>query len=131
MKNPQSQSKKMVWTGRIISGICILFLIVDAVMKLLNTKVSIEGSAQIGWPEDKVVSIGFMLLICTILYVIPGTAILGAILLTAYLGGATAIMLRAGNPGHPYFFPVFFGILVWLGLFLRDSKLREMIPLKK
>jgi hypothetical protein len=131
MENPQSQSKKMLWSGRIISGICILFLIVDASMKLLNTKASIEGSAQIGWPEDKVVGLGILLLICTILYVIPRTAVLGAILLTAYLGGATSIMLRAGNPGHPYFFPVFFGILIWLGLFLRDAKLREMIPLKK
>jgi len=124
-------SKGAVWTGRIITGVIVLFLLMDAFMKVVESGPAMEGSVQLGWPEQAVQGIGIVLLLATVLYIIPRTSILGAIILTGYLGGATAVMLRAMQPGHPYLFPVVFGVLVWAGLFLRDEKLRIMIPLKK
>ncbi|WAC15254.1 DoxX family protein [Dyadobacter pollutisoli] len=121
----KSQGNKGVLIGRIISALCILFLLVDAIMKVLKDSISVEGSAKLGWPVDQVQSIGIALLISTILYIIPRTAILGAILLTGYLGGAIAIMVRAGEP---LYFASIFGVLVWAGLYLRDEKLRKLIP---
>lgn len=123
--------KGALWTGRIITGIIVLFLLVDAVMKVVESKPAMEGSVQLGWPEHDVQAIGIVLLLATVLYVVPRTSILGAILLTGYLGGATSIMVRAMQPGHPYLFPVVFGVLVWAGLFLRDEKVRALIPLRK
>ena len=123
-------SRKMLWTGRIISGVCILFLFADAIMKIVKAAPSVEGSAQLGWPEHSLQGIGILLFGCTVVYMIPRTAIPGAILLTGYLGGATAIMVRADMGGHPFIFPIIFGILVWLGLFLRDEKLRTLISNK-
>jgi hypothetical protein len=123
-------SKGALWTGRIMSSIIVLFLLVDAIMKVVEARPSMEGSVQLGWPEQDVQGIGIVLLLATVLYVIPRTSILGAIILTGYLGGATAVMVRAMQPGHPYLFPVVFGVLVWAGLFLRDEKLRALIPLR-
>jgi hypothetical protein len=123
--------KGMLWTGRVITAICVLFLLVDAIMKVAKSVASMEGSVQLGWPQDAVQAIGIVLLVCTLLYIIPRTSILGAILLTGYLGGATSVMVRAMQPGHPYFFPVVFGVLVWAGLFLRDDRLRSLIPFRK
>jgi DoxX-like family len=131
METKRSYVKTVLWTGRVISALCILFLFVDSIMKIFMLESSMQASNQIGWPVNCVQGIGFVLLGCTILYLIPRTSILGAILLTGYLGGATSIMVRAQNAGHPYLFPIFFGILVWLGLFLRDEKLRMLIPVKK
>lgn len=119
------------WAGRIITGIIVLFLFMDAIMKVVESGPAMEGSAQLGWPEQAVQSIGIVLLLATILYVIPKTSILGAIILTGYLGGATAVMVRAMQPGHPYWFPLVFGVLVWAGLFLRDENLRAMIPFRR
>ncbi|MEO6285524.1 MAG: DoxX family protein [Dyadobacter sp.] len=124
----KSQSNKGLLAGKIISALCILFLLFDAIMKIIKESHSIEGSAQLGWPVDQVQSIGIVLLIATILYIIPRTAILGAILLTGYLGGAIAIMVRAGQP---LYFALTFGVLVWAGLYLRDEKLRKLIPFEK
>ncbi|MHA4741818.1 DoxX family protein [Dyadobacter sp. MSC1_007] len=124
----KNQSSKGVLAGKIISALCILFLLFDAIMKVIKESHSIEGSAQLGWPVDQVQSIGIALLISTILYIIPRTAILGAILLTGYLGGAIAIMVRAGQP---LYFAAVFGVLVWAGLYLRDEKLRKLIPFKE
>ena len=123
--------KGALWTGRIITGIIVLFLLVDALMKVVESAPAMEGSVQLGWPEAAVQPIGIVLLLATILYVIPRTSILGAIVLTGYLGGATSVMVRAMQPGHPYLFPVVFGVLVWAGLFLRDEKVRALIPLRK
>jgi len=124
-------SKITLWIGRGISALCILFLLLDAIMKVIKSTSSIQGSEQIGWPEHYLQSIGIVLLICTVLYIVPRTAILGAILLTGYLGGATSVMVRAEMAGHSFVFPVVFGILVWAGLFLRDEKLRSLIPFRK
>ncbi|HEY4789604.1 MAG TPA: DoxX family protein [Bacteroidales bacterium] len=131
METSKPYSKKLLWTGRVISILCVLFLLLDAIMKVVKSAPSVQGSVQIGWPVDTIQGIGIVLLLCTALYIIPRTAILGAILLTGYLGGAVAVMLRAATPGHPYIFPVIFGILVWAGLFLRDHKLRDLIPIRK
>ncbi len=86
-----------------------------------------QGSAELGWPADLVPATGFILLVFTILYALPRTATAAAVLITAYLGGATAIMMRAGTPGHPYFFPIVFGIAVWAGVYLRNAKLRAFV----
>nr|WP_295928773.1 DoxX family protein [uncultured Dyadobacter sp.] len=124
----KKESNKAVLAGKIISILCILFLLFDAIMKVIKESHSIEGSAQLGWPVDQVQSIGITLLIATILYAVPRTAILGAILLTGYLGGAIAIMVRAGEP---LYFASVFGVLVWVGLYLRDEKLRKLISFKE
>jgi hypothetical protein len=124
----KSRTNFGVLAGKIISALCILFLLVDAIMKVIKHPISVDGSAQLGWPVDQVQNIGIALLISTILYIIPRTAILGAILLTGYLGGAIAIMVRAGQP---LYFALTFGVLVWAGLYLRDEKLRKLIPFEK
>lgn len=121
----QTPSRSAFITGWIISGLCIAFLLFDAIMKVIKEIHSIEGSVQLGWPEELIQSIGITLLISTILYSIPRTAVLGAILVTGYLGGATSIMVRAGQP---LYFAVTFGVLVWAGLYLRNAKLRTLIP---
>ena len=117
-------SKKSLWAGWIISVLVILFLLVDAGMKIVKAAPSMEGSTKLGWPADGVQPIGFVLLICTILYTIPRTAIIGAILLTGYLGGAVAIMIHAQAPCY---FPIVFGVLAWLGVYFRDAKLRLIL----
>ncbi|WP_212004433.1 DoxX family protein [Chitinophaga sp. HK235] len=121
-------SKSARLTGRIISILVILFALVDAIMKVFKAGPSMEGSTALGWPADQVQFIGILLLIGTILYAIPRTAILGAIIITAYLGGAVAIMVRVAQP---YWFPVLFGILTWAALYLQDTGLRNMIPMRK
>ena len=131
MKTEHTQSKGMLWTGRIISILVILFLLMDAVMKIIKEEHSVKGSAELGWPMEAIQGIGIVLLIATILYAVPRTAVLGAILLTGYLGGAVSVMIMAKAPGHPYLFPVVFGVLVWAGQFLRDEKLRALIPFRK
>ncbi|MDP9079873.1 MAG: DoxX family protein [Bacteroidota bacterium] len=120
-------SKASLWIGWIISGLCILFLLFDAIAKIIKEEHSVKGSVQLGWPEHAIQGIGIALLISTILYLIPRTSILGAILLTGYLGGAIAIMIRAEQQ---LYFASVFGLLVWLGLYLRDAELRKIIPLR-
>lgn len=117
-------SNKALWTGRIISALCVLFLLFDAIMKIIQEPHAVEGSVQLGWSEHSLLGLGITLLVCTIFYIIPRTAIIGAILLTGYLGGATATMVRVGEP---FFFSLIFGMLVWFGLFLRDARFRSFI----
>jgi hypothetical protein len=119
-------SKTSFWAGRIISILVILFMLFDATIKLMRIGPVLEAFAKAGLSESLAVPIGALLLICTLLYAIPRTAILGAILLTAYLGGATVTSLRVGQP---IYFPVVFGIFVWAGLYLRDLRVRRLIPL--
>ncbi|HST22203.1 MAG TPA: DoxX family protein [Blastocatellia bacterium] len=126
-----STSKKMLWAGRIISTIAALFLLVDAVAKLFKPAAVVEGTVQLGYPESVIIGLGILLLICTLLYMIPRTSVLGAILLTGYLGGATATHVRVGGPLFSILFPGIFGILIWGGLFLRDERLRALIPLRR
>lgn len=128
---PVQISKGALWTSRILSGLVVLFLLFDGITKVMKVSAVLKASAQIGFPESLTVPIGITLLVCTVLYVIPGTSILGAILLTRYLGGAVCIQLRAGNPLYSQtLFPVYFGVLVWLGLYLREPRLRSLVPLR-
>ena len=123
-------SKAMLWTGRILSTLVVLFLLLDGVMKLIKPAPVMQATARLGFPESAITGIGIVLLACTILYVIPRTAILGAVLLTGYLGGAVATQVRAGSPTFETLFPVIIGVLVWGGLFLRDGRLRSLFPLR-
>src|SRR5881296_4523911 len=104
-------SKKALWAGRIISALPVLFLLMDGIMKLIKPAVVVETTVQLGYPETVILPLGLVLLACTVLYAIPRTSVLGAILLTGYLGGATASYVRLGQP---FWFPIVFGTLVWL-----------------
>ena len=112
-----------------MSGLPALFLLVDGGMKLVKPAPVVEATVQLGYPESAIVGIGFALLASTVLYLIPRTSVLGAILLTGYLGGAVATHVRVGGPLFNILFPVIFGAVLWGGLYLRDSRLRELIPL--
>ena len=125
-------SKGRLWTGRIMSGLPALFLFVDAVGKLVKPAPVVEGTLQLGYPESVILGLGIVLLACTVLYVSPRTAILGAILLTGYLGGAVATHVRVGSPLFTHIlFPVYVAVLIWGGLYLRDERLRALIPLRR
>ena len=118
----------MVWTGRIISILIILFMLVDGGAKVARFKPYVDGTVQAGFADSLVVPLGILSLFCAILYAIPQTSILGAILLTAYYGGATATHVRLGQP---WYFPVVFGILTWIAMYLREPRLRELVPLRR
>ncbi len=120
----------MLWAGRIISALVVLFLLFDGVTKVMKVTPVLQASAKLGYPESLIPVIGIILLVCTALYVIPRTSILGAILLTGYLGGATASQVRIGSPLFETLFPVIFGVLIWAGIFLREDRLRALIPLR-
>ncbi|HET6252494.1 MAG TPA: DoxX family protein [Puia sp.] len=109
----RTPSKAALWTGRILMGLCILFLLFDAITKIFPNKMVIDASAKVGWTINTLRPLGIVLLLSTVLYGIPRTTLLGAILLTAYLGGATASNILAG---YNFLFPVIFGILIWAGL---------------
>ena len=124
-------SKKTVWAGRIISALPVLFLLLDAVFKLIKPAPVVEATVRLGYPEGVIVGLGIVLLLSTIVYLIPLTSVLGAILLTGYLGGAVATHVRVGESLFSIIFPVIFGALLWLGLFLREPRLRPLIPLRR
>ena len=121
------ESKKMLWTGRVVSGVISLLLLLDAVMKIMKVPQVMEGTVKVGYPASAVLPIGIILLVCLICYVIPRTSVLGAILLTGYLGGAVATNVRISSPLFSYVLvPVYVGVLVWSGLFLQDERLRAL-----
>jgi hypothetical protein len=119
-----------LWIGRIMSAVPTLFLLVDGIMKLVQPAVVVETTVQLGYPESVITGLGIVLLLCTALYTIPQTAVLGAILLTGYLGGAVATHVRVGGDLFPVVFPVIVGALLWGGLVLRNPRLRALIPLQ-
>ena len=125
-------SKKMLWTGRVMSVLVVLFLLFDPSLKLLRLAPALEATARLGYPVSVVFPLGIVLLACTVLYAIPRTSLLGAILVTAYLGGAVATNVRVSNPLFGYIlFPVYVALLLWGGLYFRDERLRALIPLRK
>lgn len=125
-----SPSNKPLWAGHIVSALSILFLLMDGVMKLVKPAFVVEATIKLGYPESIIFGLGFVLTLSTVLYAIPRTSVFGAILLTGYLGGAVATHVRVGGTLFEILFPVIFGILVWGGLYLRDNRLRALLPLR-
>jgi hypothetical protein len=126
-----SVSKPRLWTGRVLTGLVVLFLAFDGLMKVLKEKHVLAAIAEMGIPVATIVWIGALLLACTALYAIPRTAVVGAILLTGYLGGAVFANVIAKHPAFECWFPVGFGVITWLGLYLREPRLWELAPLRK
>lgn len=124
-------SKPMRSIGWILSALPALFLLFDGAMKLVKPAPVVEATVQLGYSESVLVGLGITLLTCTILYLIPSTSVLGAILLTGYLGGAVASHVRVGEGLFPVLFPVVFGVLLWGGLLLREARLRTVLPLRR
>ena len=120
-------SKKKLWTGRILSALGILFLLFDSVIHLIVIQPVVDAFKQLGYPVDVAVPLGIIELVCLIIYVIPRTSILGAVLLTGYLGGAVATQVRVSAPlFSTELFPIYIGVLIWGGLYLRDERLRTL-----
>lgn len=126
----QSVSTGRLWAGRIIATLAALFLLMDGVMKLFRPSFVIDATVKLGYPTSIILVLGIVLTASTILYVIPRTAVLGAILLTGYLGGACASHARQEAGVFAVSFPIMIGVLVWLGLLLRDRRLQSLLPLR-
>jgi len=127
-------SKSRLVTGRVLSTLTVLFLIMDIVFKFIRPVPPqvLQSMAQLGFQTSLLSVIGILLLVCTVLYVIPATSVLGAVLLTGYLGGAISVQVRVGNPLFGYvLFPVYIGVLMWAGLYLRETRLLSLLPLRK
>jgi hypothetical protein len=119
------------WPAYIVSGLPALFLLVDSLGKFIRPAAVVEGTVQLGYSENTIIPLGIVLLISTLLYIIPRTSVLGAILLTGYLGGAVATHVRVGSPIFTHvLFPVYLGAMIWLGLYLRNARIRELVPLR-
>jgi DoxX-like family len=129
-----ASSKSRLLTGHILSTLTVLFLIMDIVFKFIRPipPQVMQSITQLGFQPSLLTAIGILLTICTVLYVIPATSVLGAVLLTGYLGGAVSVQVRVGNPLFGYvLFPVYVGVLMWAGLCLRESRLLALLPLRK
>jgi hypothetical protein len=129
-----SGGKAAVWLGYGLSGLVILFMMFDGIIKLVPLDVVVETTAQLGYPASETLArgLGILCLVCTALYAFPRTSVLGAILLTGYLGGTVATHLRVGSPVFSHMlFGVYLGVLLWGGLFLRDDGLRSLIPYRR
>jgi hypothetical protein len=126
-----SVSKRALWAGRIVSGLAVLFLAFDASMKVLQVPAAVESTVSLGYPAGVLFGIGVVQVLCLLVYLIPRTAMLGAILWTGYLGGAIATHLRVGNPllSHTLF-PIYIAAFIWVGLWLRDTRVRAVFPLR-
>jgi hypothetical protein len=132
IRKGDTSSKRAVWTGRILSGIAAAFLIFDSVGKLLRVQPVIDGTRQLGYPVEVVFGLGITELSCVLVYLIPRTPVLGAVLLTGYLGGAVATHVRIGDPLVTHvLFPTYVAALLWGGLALRDSRLRAFAPWRR
>ena len=117
-------SNKLVWTGRVLSWLVVAFMLFDGAVKLVPIEPVLEAMGRLGYPLGIARQLGVLLLCCTALYVVPRTQLLGAVLLTAYLGGATATHVRSGDP---FWFPIVMGVLIWAGLGLREPRLRALL----
>ncbi|WP_437755696.1 DoxX family protein [Sorangium sp. So ce1389] len=125
------RSRKALWAGRILSGLAVLFLAFDAVGKLLQPREVVEGTTTLGYPASVIFPLGVVQLVCLAFYLAPRTAVLGSVLWTGYLGGAIATHVRVGNPLLTHtLFPIYVAALLWGGLWLRDRRLRSILPLR-
>jgi uncharacterized membrane protein (UPF0182 family) len=126
-----SGSKARRWTGRILTGLVVLFLLFDGITKVVKERHVLQAAADLGYSANVIAGIGVLLLACVAVYVTPRSAVLGAVLLTGYLGGAVDANVRAGHPLFECIFPVIFGVLVWTGLLLREPRLGDLAPMRK
>jgi len=125
-------SNKKILAGRIVSGVVTAFMLFDGIFKLPKPAPVVDSFKKLGYDPNIAIPIGVLALLCAILYAIPRTAVLGAILLTGYLGGAVATHVRVDDPLFTHIlFPVYFGVLAWVGLYLRDERLRALVPVRK
>lgn len=124
-------SKWKARTGRTLTVLSGAFMVFDGVGKLMMPAPVVEATVRLGFPLNLIPGVGVLLLVCTLAYLVPRTAVLGAILLTGFLGGAAAIQMRAGSPLFENLFPVMFGILMWGGVYLRECRLWGLIPLRR
>jgi len=123
-----SKTAKSVIAGRVLSGLAIAFLTMDAAFKLFPSQMVFEGTAKLGWPIETIIPLGITLLACVILYAIPATSAFGALFLTGYLGGAIATHVRVGDPLFSHIlFPTYVAVIAWGGLYLRNPKLRALV----
>jgi hypothetical protein len=120
-------SGKVLWTGRVISILASLVFGMSAVMKLIGGPEVTQGMAHLGLPESLILPLAILEITCVVIYLIPATSVLGAVLLTGYIGGAICTHLRVGDP---FFVQIALGIFVWLGLYLRENRLKGLIPLR-
>jgi len=129
---PEPVSPAQLWAGRGLSALGVLFLAFDTAIKLLQAPVAIKGTVELGYPASSVFGIGVVQLVCLVAYVIPRTSVLGAVLLTGYLGGAIATHVRLGNPLFTLvLFPLYVAAFIWGGLYLRDRGLRAFLPFRR
>ena len=131
---PGSIGRGALWTGRVLSAVLVILLLLDATMKLIPLQIVTDGSASLGWPADKttVRTLGVILALATLLYAVPRTAILGAVILTGYMGGAIATHVRVSDPLFTHtLFGVYLGVALWAGLWLRDPRLRALMPFRE
>lgn len=126
--NRQVIDAKRLWAGRVMTGLSALFMVTDGVMKLFKPSFVVESTMQLGFPESVIVGLGIVLLVCTALYLTPRTDLLGAVLLTGYLGGAVASKVRIGAPTFDFVFAIALGTLIWGGLYLRDPRVAALFP---
>ena len=119
------------WAGRALSGLAVLFLLFDSTGKLLQVQPVIDGTTRLGYPRDLVFTLGVILLACVLAYVVPRTSVMGALLLTAYLGGAVATQVRVEAPLFTHvLFPTYVALVLWSGLLLRDPRLQAFLPIR-
>ncbi len=122
-------SRKAIWAGRVLSALGVLFLAFDATLKVLRLPAAVEGTTQLGYPASVLLGLGLLQVACLVLYLVPRTAVLGAVLWTGYLGGAVATHVRVGHPLFSHvLFPVYVATLLWAGLWLRDRRVRRLLP---
>ena len=129
METQNTISKTAWWTGTILKGLLCLFLGFDSIMKIIKNVHYVDGTKELGLPENCIQLLGAYLLVGTVLYIYKRTVLLGCLFLFAYLGGAVAITYRAGIGGHPYIFAIVFAFLLLLAEYLRNSAVRKSIPL--
>jgi hypothetical protein len=121
-------SEKVMWVGRVISGLVSLLFLFSAVLKLKGGPELAKGMAHLGLPDSMVVPLAALEISCVVIYLIPATSVLGAILLTGYVGGAICTHWRAGDP---FFIQIALGVFIWLGLYLRENRLKALLPLRR
>jgi hypothetical protein len=118
---------KGVWAGRVLSALAVVFLVFDGAIKLMKLPAVLDATVQLGFPLSSIVPIGLTLLVCTLIYAIPRTSVVGSVLLTGYLGGAVAAQARAGHPLFETVFPIIMAAVIWTGVFLRDRRVRALL----